>query len=206
MSPICTSVPLQTALQLVFVALLCLSLFSSLGRGSACTSVKLADDRLHHLLQLLLLCLEVLQLSLLVRLHPLNLLLYCFLNGFLVLGRQLAAQLLLVADLVLERVGVAFKLVTGINALLQLLVLVGEALSVVDHALNVLRRQTVLVVGDGDLVLVARSLVLCCDTQDAVDVNLEGDLDLGHTTRCGGDASQVEGSQQVVVFGQGTLT
>lgn len=174
--------------------------------GATCASVKLADDGLNHLLQLLLLSLEVLQLRLLVRFHPLNFLFHCLLNGFFIFIRQLPTELLLVADLVLQGVGVALQFVAGIDPLLELLVLVGKALCVVHHAFDVLGCQAVLVVGDGDFVLVARALILRGDTQNTVDVDLKGDLDLGYATRGRRDASQVKGAQQVVVFRQGTLT
>lgn len=169
-------------------------------------AVQLAYDGLHNLLQLFLLGLEVLDFCFLVRLQPLDLLLDSLLDGLLVFGRQLAAQLLFVPDLVLQGIGVALQLVAGVDALLQLLVIVGEALGLVHHALNVLGRQSVLVVGDGDLVLVARALVLGGDTQDAVDVDLEGDLDLRDTTGSRRDASQVKRTQEVVIFSQRTLT
>lgn len=194
----------KTCLQLVLIILFGLCICALWWRP-ACTAVELADDGLHDLLQLLLLGLELLQVGVLVRLHPLDLLLHGLLDDLLVLVRQLAAQLLLVADLVLQGVGVALQLVARVDALLQLLVLVGESLGVVHHAVDVLWRQAVLVVGDGDLVLVARALVLGGDAQDAVHVDLEGHLDLGYAAWCRGDASQVEGAQEMVVLGQGTL-
>lgn len=178
----------------------------SLWWWSACTAIELADDGLNDLLQLLLLSLEVFQLCILMRLHPLNLLLHRFLNGLLVVVRQLASKLLLVADLVLQRVGIALQLIAGVDPLLQLLVFVGKALGVIHHALNVLWREAVLVICDCDFVLVACTLVLSGHTQNTIDVNLKGDFDLGYTTWGRRDASEIEGAQQVVVFGKGTLT
>ncbi|KAG7232401.1 hypothetical protein INR49_008890 [Caranx melampygus] len=102
----------------------------------------------------------------------------------------LAAKLLLVADLVLQRVGIALQLIAGIDPLLQLLVLISKALSVVHHALDILRCQTVLVVCDGDLVLVACALVLSSNTQNTVDIDLKGDFNLRYTARGRGDASK----------------
>ena len=74
---------------------------------------------------------------------------------------ELSSQFLLVTQLVLQRVGFAFKLISCLHLALQLGVLVSELLCVVDHLLNVLRRQPVLVVGDGDLFLGASALVFC---------------------------------------------
>ncbi len=141
-----------------------------------------------------------------MRLQPLDLLLDGLVDGLLVVGRQLAAQLLFVTDLVLQGVGVALQLVAGVNTLLQLLVLISEALGLVHHALDVLGGQSVLVVGDGDLVLVACALVLGGDTQDPADVNIEGDLDLRDAARSRRDAGQVKGDQEIVILGQRTLT
>ena len=51
---------------------------------------------------------------------------------------------------------------------------------------------------DGDLVLLAGGLVLGRHVQDAVGVDVEGDLDLGHATRCRRDAFQIELAQRLV--------
>ena len=80
------------------------------------------------------------------------------LGGFLI--TELSTKLLLVTQLVLERVSIALKLVPSLHLALQLGVLVRKLLCVVDHLLNVLGRQPVLVVGDGDLFLGASALVL----------------------------------------------
>ena len=74
-----------------------------------------------------------------------------------------------------------------------------------DHALNVVLGEAALVVGDGDLVLDAGGLVLGGHVEDAVGVNVEDDVDLGHTAGCGGDARQLELPEHVVDLGLGTL-
>lgn len=173
---------------------------------TSCASVQLADDRLDDFLQLLLLSLEVFEVGVLVGLEPLDLFFHGFLDGLLVVGGELASQLLLVSHLVLERVRVTLELVTGVDALFQPLVFVCEALGVVHHALDVFGRQPILVVGDGDLVLVARAFVFSRHPQDAVDVDFKRDFNLRNATGCWGDTRQVKGSQEVVVFGQRTLT
>jgi hypothetical protein len=92
--------------------------------------------------------------------QPGDLLIDHLLNLGLLLLAQLPAQLLLVADLVLQAVGIALQLIPRLHARLQLRVLVGKLLRVVDHPLNVLRGQPVLIVRDRDLLLVAGALVL----------------------------------------------
>lgn len=192
----------KTFLQLIlfFLCTICLRW------GATSATVQLADNRLDHILQRLLLSLEVFRLRLLMRLHPLNGLLHCLLDGFLVLIRQLAAKLLLVTDLVLQRVGVALQLITGINPLLQLLVFISKTLCIIHHALDVLWRQAILVICDCDLIFVARAFVLSCDSQDTIDINFKRDLNLWYTTRGRRDASEVKCSQQVVVLSKRALT
>lgn len=72
--------------------------------------------------------------------------------------------------------------------------------------LNCCTLNTHLIVGDGDLVLVAAALILCLDVQNAVGIHIEDDVDLGHTARSRGNAGQLELAQQVVVLGAGALT
>ena len=74
-----------------------------------------------------------------------------------------------------------------------------------DHLLDLLRSETALVVGDGDLLLLASALLLGRHVQDAVGVDVEGHLDLRHAARGRRDAGQVEGPEQVVVLGHGAL-
>ena len=62
-----------------------------------------------------------------------------------------------------------------------------------------------LVIGDGDFVLLAGGLVLRGDVEDAVGVDVECDLDLGHSSGSGRDARQFELAQQVVVLGHRAL-
>ncbi len=58
---------------------------------------------------------------------------------------------------------------------------------------------------DADLLLLAGGLVLCRYVQDAVGIDIKGNLYLGHAARCGGDAVQVEHTDLLVVAGHRTL-
>ena len=97
------------------------------------------------------------------------------------------------------------SLIFYLNSRLQLGIIICEFLSIIDHFLDVLWREPVLVVGDGDLLLVAGALVLSGDLEDAVGINLECDLDLRDSTGSWGDVVEVELAKQMVVLGHGPL-
>src|SRR6202011_409137 len=69
---------------------------------------------------------------------------------------------------------------------------------VLDHLVDVGFRQTARGL-DADLLLLAGRLVLGRDIDDAVGVDVEGDLDLRHAARRGRDTDQVELAEQFVV-------
>lgn len=71
-------------------------------------------------------------------------------------------------------------------------------LGVVDHALDVVLAETSLVVGDGDLVLFTRRLVLRRHVQNAVGVDIERHFDLRHPARRRWDTRKLEFTQQVL--------
>merc|ERR1719231_1182873 len=114
--------------------------------------------------------------------------------------------LLFVLDGILEVVEVRFEAVARVDPLLDLLVLLGELLGLADHALDVLLAEAALLGSNGDLLGLAGSLVLGRHLKDTVGIDLEGDVDLGDTTGSGGDTSELELAQKVVVLGHGTLS
>merc|ERR1711871_1720430 len=92
-----------------------------------------------------------------------------------------------------------------VNTLLCLLVLFSELLRLAHHALNLLLGQAALLRSDGDLLSLASALVLSTDLQDAVSIDLEGNVNLWHTTWCWWDAIELEFTEEVVVLGHGAL-
>ena len=113
------------------------------------------------------------------------------------LGRDLVAML---GELLLGRVDEAFGIVLGLGRSAPLLVLLGELLGFLDHLLDVgvgeaARRL------DADLLLLAGALVLGGHVDDAVGVDVEGDLDLRHAARRRRDSDQVELAEHLVVRG-----
>merc|ERR1712232_149959 len=178
-------------------------------RGSSTWSspgrlVELGDDGVADGLHLLLLLLELLDLGQLVGVQPLDGVVALVSDQLLVVSGDLVSHLLII-DGGLHVEAVALKTVLGGDPILLLVVLVLELLSVVDHALDLLLGQTALVVGDGDLVLLPGALVADRHVQDAVGVDVEGDLDLRDTTGSGGNAGQVKLSEEMVVLGHGPL-
>eukprot|EP00037_Helgoeca_nana_P026083 m.292930 g.292930 ORF g.292930 m.292930 type:complete len:688 (+) comp27130_c3_seq9:38-2101(+) len=172
--------------------------------GTASCCVHLGDDRRADTLELLLLVLELVLLGGLVGIEPRHGRVNLVDNRLLVLLREFVLDLL-VLDSLLHRVGVRLEGVLGRDLLAGLLVLDLEALGLVDHALNVLLGEPTLVVGDGDLLGLAGRLVGRRHVEDTVGIDIKGDFDLRHATRCRGDPGQLELSEHVVVLGHGTL-
>merc|ERR1711931_467975 len=173
--------------------------------GSSSRLIKLGDNWVADTLDLLLLVLELLELGELVGVEPLDGLVTLLGDLFLVVLGDLVGDLL-VLDGSLHVEAVAFKTVLGRNSVLLLVVLVLELLGVVDHPLDLFLGETSLVVGDGDLVLLAGGFVAGRYVQDTVGVDVKGDLNLRNTSWCGWDAGKVELSKEMVVLGHGSLT
>merc|ERR1719218_260362 len=174
--------------------------------GGTTSLVHLGDDRVADRLEVLLHGVELLLLCVLGSLEPLHDLAYLVLDLLkLILGDSRLE--LVLGDGVLHLVAVRLKGVLGVDALLGLGVLLRELLGLGDHAVDVLLRETALVVSDGNVGLLATStLVLGGDVEHTVGVNVEGHLDLRDTTRGRGDSSELELAEHVVVLGAGPFT
>merc|ERR1711977_706528 len=167
--------------------------------------VHLLDDWVAHSLELLLHGLELLFLGMLSSVEPGHDLVDLVLNSLLVVLSESVLELLIV-DLVLHVVGVGLEAVLGIDPLLGLGILISELLSLTNHTLDVILAQTALVVGDGDVGLLARCrLVLSSHIEHTVGIDVKGDLNLGHATGGWGDASKLELPKEVVVLSAGAL-
>merc|ERR1719190_142838 len=163
------------------------------------STVVLRHDGCANALNLLVLLLDLLRVGLRVRVHPRLAILESVHDLLLLVGVHLLAEALVVAGALrgaAHRVHVAVEGVLGVDALLDLLVLIGELLGLLDHLLDLLLCQAALVVGDRDLLALSGALVLSADVQDAVGVDLEGDLNLGLATRSWGDAAKLKLAKQ----------
>jgi hypothetical protein len=99
----------------------------------------------------------------------------------------------------------ALKAILSLDLLSDEVILILVLLGILDELFNVLLGETTLVVGDGDLGILGGSLIGSGDVHDTVLVDLERDLDLGHTTRSRRNTVKVELAQDVVVLGKLTL-
>ena len=113
----------------------------------------------------------------------------------LVAGLDLLTEL---AERLLGRVDQAVRLVPRLDQLLALLILFGVLLGLLDHALDLFLVETAGSL-DADLLLLAGRLVLGRDVDDAVGVDVEGDLDLRHAARGGRDADEIELAEHLVI-------
>ena len=93
-----------------------------------------------------------------------------------------------------------FRLVAGFDQFPAFLVLLGMGLGVLDHSLDLFIGEPAGRL-DAYLLFLARGLVLGRDVDDAVGVDVEGDLDLGQAARRRRNAHQVELAKQLVVRG-----
>ena len=78
-------------------------------------------------------------------------------------------------------------------------------LSLLNHALNLLLRETTLVVSDCDTVLLSGGLVQGGDVQDTIGINIKGNFNLRNTMRSR-SAGQLKLAKQIVVLGASTLS
>jgi hypothetical protein len=154
------------------------------GHATGTASVELGGDGVGDIAQLLLLLVKVLgDGGGGVLLEPVLSLLDSLEKSLLVVLVDLAAETVVVVELVLERVGVVLKTVARLDALAGGLVLLGVLLSLLNHALDFFGAETALVVGDGDGLHLSTALVTSADLEDTVGVKLEGNLNLGLAAR-----------------------
>ena len=157
-----------------------------------------------HRFHLPLLLLELVHLGQLVSVKPLDCFVTLLHNLLLVLLTDLVLQVI-VLESGLHVKAVGLKTILGGNFLLLLLIISLKLLCIRDHLLYFLLGQTALVIGDGDLVELSGGLVTRAYVQDAIGVDVKGDLDLRHAPGRGRDAGQVELAEEVVVLGHGAL-
>src|SRR5690625_209240 len=104
-----------------------------------------------------------------------------------------------------DRVGGGFSGVPGFSGLAALLILFGVGFGIFDHAVDVFIRQRG-ATGNGHRLLGAGGTVLGGHVDDAVGVNVEGDLNLWHSAWCRCNTGQLEVAQWFIIRGEFTFT
>src|SRR5919107_2574400 len=117
-------------------------------------------------------------------------------GGAVLVGDLVAVVLEALLGLVDELLGP----VLGLGGLPPAAVILGVLLGLADHAVDVVLGQR-RAAGDGHRLLLAGAAVLGRDVDDAVGVDVEGDLDLGHAPRRRRDADEIELAEQLVIRG-----
>lgn len=168
--------------------------------------VNLGDNGVTDFLEPLEVLLHVVLLSFFVSSEPVLLGLEGILNGLLIVIFEFVLELLFVLNGVSHLVDVVLKLVLSLELLLDGLVLFGELLGLFYHAVNVGFAKTTLVVGNSNRLNLTCSLLGSLDSQDRVLIDLEGDFDLGSSTRCRRDSVDIEFTELMVVLNKGAFT
>merc|ERR1719278_385736 len=171
---------------------------------SSCILVQLRDDRIADTLDLFLLVLEFINLGQLVGIEPLDGFVTLVSNGLHVILRYLILNLLIIESS-FHVEAVAFKLVLSRDPVLLLVILSLELLGIIHHPLNLLFGQTTLVIGDGDLVLLACALVSGRHVQDTIGIDVKGNLDLRNSSGGWWNTSEVKLAKVVIILCHGSL-
>jgi hypothetical protein len=139
----------------------------------------------------LLLSLDSLWLSVKVGLEPLVTLLGSILNDLLIISGEPLLELLVIKG-VFHLETVVLEGIPGFNANLNDFIIFPELFSLINHALKVFLRETIVFVDDCDIYGIACAFFGSRDLQKPVYINIEFDLDLGDTTRSRCDALKYE--------------
>ena len=106
----------------------------------------------------------------------------------------------------LDGSNVRLELLLGLVLSSEVLVGLLELLSILDHLINLGRRQSTNRVGDGDVGTSTRGLVESGNLEETVGVNLEGTDELGLSSGLRGDAGKLEFSEEPVLLAGNTLS
>merc|ERR1719193_1389571 len=171
---------------------------------SSCILVQLRDDGVADTLDLFLLILEFINLGKLVGIEPLDGFVTLISDGLHVILGYLVLNLLIIESS-FHVEAVAFKLVLGRDPVLLLVILSLELLCIIHHPLNLFFGQTTLIIGDGDLVLLACAFISSRHVQDTIGIDVKGNLDLRNSSRGWWNTSEVKFAKVVIILGHGSL-
>merc|ERR1712212_788879 len=172
---------------------------------SSCILVQLRDDGVADTLNLFLLVLEFINLGKLVGIEPLDGFVTLVGDGLHVILGYLVLDLLIIESS-LHVEAVAFKLVLSRDPVLLLVILSLELLGIIHHPLNLFFGQTTLVIGDGDLVLLACALISSRHVQDTIGIDVKGNLNLRNSSGGWWNTSEIKLAKVMIILGHGSLT
>lgn len=101
---------------------------------------------------------------------------------------------------------VSLQGISGLDTLSHLLILIFEFFSLLYQSFYLLLGQTALIICDSDLSISIGGLISGLDVHDTICVDLEGNFDLGYTTRGRRNTIEIELTQQVVISGHLSLS
>jgi len=107
----------------------------------------------------------------------------------------------LVTQCVLDLEAIVLETILGIDSLAGLLVFFFEALSVLDHLLDLLGAESVCVGLDLNRLRLAVCFIDCLDAENAICIDIEGDFYLGSASWSRCDSFKVELAKLVIVLG-----
>merc|ERR1712212_464233 len=171
---------------------------------SSCILVQLRDDGVADPLNLFLLVLEFINLGKLVGIEPLDGFVTLISDGLHVILGYLVLNLLIIKSS-FHVEAVAFELVLSRDPVLLLVILCLELLGIIHHPFNLFFGQTTLVIGDGDLVLLACALISSRHVQDTIGIDVKGNLDLRNSSGGWWNTSEVKLAKVMIILRHGSL-
>merc|ERR1712087_488655 len=171
---------------------------------TTCCLVYLHHDGVNDAFNLFLLGLELILFGQLIFVEPIQGVLHCGFNLFLVSTLELVLQLV-VRKCVPHLEAIVLQAVLRLDLLLVLLILGPVLLCLLHHAVDLRLRKPAFFICNGNLIRLATGLVLSRYIEDAIRVDIESDLNLRDTTRGWRNTIEMEFSQQVVILRHRTL-
>ena len=187
--------------EFIIEVLLFTALFSS---GSSIHSF--LDDRITDFFELLSLFIIFFLFSLSIWVQEALAFLKGFVQSFLFVRWKLSFKFLLVVHRWFNWVNVVVQSLSSVNFFLSKFILFGELFGFSQHSFDLLVRKFSVLILDHNVVLLSWSLFNSSNWKNGVLIDFKGDFNLRSSSWGGWNTGQVESSQQVVVFGQWSLT
>merc|ERR1719184_90569 len=167
--------------------------------------IQLGNDGIAHGFHFFLLVSEFVLLGQLVTVQPTKSIVTLADDTLPFILRNLVLQLLIIKSR-LHVETIRFKPILRRYTFLLLFILSFELLCIIDHLLNVFLGQSALIIGDSDLILLSSRLVSCGNVQDAICVDVKGDLNLRDSSGSWRYSSQIKLAQIMIILGHSSFS